>query len=149
MENTYTYKLKARSAAFRGGVIEGVPDALDFSSPPEFGGEPGFWTPEDFFLAALAGCFVSTFQSVAAHSKFEFLALEVCAKGTLSKEEGGFRFTEVILTPRLTLHDEASRERALRLLEKSERACLVARSLNTKITLVPELLMVAEVAAGD
>jgi organic hydroperoxide reductase OsmC/OhrA len=146
MENKYVYRVNASSTTLRGGVAvaEEIQPSIPFSAPPEFQGEPGRWTPEHFFLASVAGCFVSTFSGIANFSKCEFVSLELEAEGTIEKEEGGWRFTRVNLRPRLKIAMEKDRERANRLLEKAEKTCLIARSLTSRIVLEPEVLVEEE-----
>lgn len=119
---------------------------MNFSAPPEFQGDAGVWTPEHFFTSAVATCFITTFQAIAAFSKFNAQALEVSVDGQVEKVEGGYRFTRVTVRPVLTIQSEADRERGMRLLEKSEKACLVSRSLNSEIILDPRIVL-APVAA--
>ncbi len=66
-------------------AAEHVDKIIEFSAPPEFRGQPGFWTPEHFLLAAVASCFVVTFRAIAGFSKLEPLAIEVSVQGTLDK----------------------------------------------------------------
>lgn len=141
----YRYRASARWTASRTGEVaaESVFEPLEFSAPPEFGGAPNQWTPEHMFVAAVSSCFVTTFGVIAGLSKFPFAELEVTAEGVLEKEEGGYRFTEIILRPLLTLEREEDRERGLRLLEKAERSCLIARSISAKMTLEPRLHVLA------
>ena len=147
MEKQYIYRVSAASTAVRNGVAsaEEIEPSIVFSAPPEFQGEAGQWTPEHLFLASVAGCFVSTFSGMAQFSKFEFLSLDVEVEGILSKEEGGWRFTQVNLHPRLKIAQEKDRERASRLLEKAEKMCLIVRSINSKVILEPELTVEEEV----
>lgn len=49
------------------------------------------------------------------------------------------RFTEIVLRPRLVVVPGTDRERALRMLEKSEKHCLVSASLSTPIRVEPEI----------
>lgn len=146
MEKQYVYTLNASSTGVRSGIVvaEDIEPSIAFSAPPEFQGQAGKWTPEYFLVAAVAGCFVSTFSGMATLSKLEFPSLEVQAEGVISKDEGGWRFTQIDLRPRLTIAQEKDRERANRLLEKAEKSCLVARSLTCKIALEPEIVVEEE-----
>lgn len=139
MTQSYEYRSTAQWTAERRGIVnaEEIDPSIDFSSPVEFDGQPGMWTPEHFFVSAVASCFVTTFLAIAGFSKFAPRSLEVSAEGTVEKGEGHFRFTRVVLRPVLTIENESDRERALRLLEKAERSCLVSRSLQTEIVLEP------------
>ena len=146
MEKQYVYHLSASSTTLRSGVVavEEVQPSITFSAPPEFQGEPGRWTPEHLFLASIAGCYISTFSGIASFSKFEFLSLDVQLDGTIEKDEGGWRFTQVNLRPRLKISLAKDREKASRLIEKAEKTCLIARSLTSRLILEPEILVEEE-----
>ncbi len=149
MEGKFTYTARAQFHQNDRSFVElehGAPRIIHFSAPPEFGGESGAWTPEHFLLAAAASCFVATFQAVARASKLDFQGIEVSVEGTIEKDGGGFRFTHLALRPVLIIRAEEERERALRLLEKSEKICLVARSLSSEFHLEPKILVEEPVA---
>lgn len=139
MGNTHNYRATGYWVVDKRGIVsgEGIPQSVEFSAPPEFGGEAELWTPEHFFLASIVTCFVSTFRAIAEFSKFDTVALDVTAEGILNKEEGGFRFTDVKIRPVLSVTHEDERERGMKLLYKAERACLISRSINSKLELEP------------
>ncbi len=144
METKYTYHASAQWHQHDRSVVEhehGAPRTIHFSAPPEFGGEPGFWTPEHFLLAAVASCFVATFRAVATASKLELQGIEIGVDGVLEKEAGGFRFTKMILRRVAIVFGEQERERTQRLLEKAEKLCLVTRSLSSAIAFEPKILV--------
>ncbi len=145
MNASYHYTSTAQWTAARRGVVNGesAGQPVEFSSPPEFQGQAGLWTPEHFLVAAVAACFVTTFLTIAEISKFAPLLLEVPASGAVEKAEGGFQFTRVVLRPVLTIAQESDRDRAHRLLEKAERSCLVSRSLRSEVVLEPTVLVQA------
>ena len=116
-------------------TAENVNKIVEFSAPPEFHGQPGFWTPEHFLLAAVASCFVVTFRAIAGFSKLEPLALDVAVEGKLEKSQSGYDFTAIVIGPHLTIRDESDRLRANRILEKTEKGCLVARALKCPVTM--------------
>jgi len=149
MENRYTFQASAQFHQHDRSFVElehGAPRIIHFSAPPEFGGEPGSWTPEHFLLAAISSCFIATFKAVAKASKLEFQGIEVAVTGLLEKEPGGFRFTTITLRPAVIVYSEESREVALKLLEKSEKVCLVSRSLSSKIELESKVFVERPVA---
>ena len=147
MEKTYTFHASAHLVGKSKAYVsaEAVPLSLQFSTPPEFNGERGKWTPEHLLIAATSSCLAATFRSMAEHSKFEFISLHVEAEGTLEKNEEGFRFTRIVLRPRLSVIRDDDRERGVKLLQKAERSCLVARSLHGQVTMDPLIV----VQAGD
>jgi uncharacterized OsmC-like protein len=122
-------------------IDQGVPRVVDFAAPPEFGGEPGVWTPEYFLLAAVGSCFIETFKAIARASKLEFQGIEVRVDGMIEKDAGGLRFTKVSIYPALIVYHDESHELAKRVLSKTERSCLVVRSLSSQITFEPKILV--------
>jgi len=141
MEFKHAYTVQATSTLPRSGVIRagGIDTPIAFSAPPEFNGRVGLWTPEHFFVASVASCYVSTFSSIAEISKFEFISLDLETEGFLGKDEKGLRFLGITLRPQVKIAREADRDRALRLLEKAEKGCLIARSIFCPVTMEPEI----------
>jgi organic hydroperoxide reductase OsmC/OhrA len=78
----------------------------------------------------------------------EIHGLEVPVEGTIEKQEGGFRFTKIVLRPLLTIVHGEDRERAGRLLEKAERVCLVSRSILATMVVEATIQTDAFVAMG-
>jgi organic hydroperoxide reductase OsmC/OhrA len=136
MESTYKYKATAYWLLERRGMAsaESVPQAIEFSAPPEFQGERELWTPEHFLMASIASCYVSTFRSIADASHFDVVALDVAAEGTMTRDRG-YRFTEVIIRPVLTVATDEDVERGRSLLAKAEAACPISRSLACTVKL--------------
>ena len=150
MNPEYRFRTTARWTTGHRGIAEAerVAPAIPFSAPPQFQGESGYWTPEHFFLAAISSCFITTFRVIAELSHFQSLGLELAIEGVVGKSEGGFAFTQVVLQPVITIEREEDRERAVGLLEKTERSCLVSRSIKTEVLLKPEVRVAAAAGAG-
>ena len=49
--------------------------------------------------------------------------------------DGKFSVTEIILKPKLVIPSSQNEAKAMRVLEMSEKACAIANSIKTKITL--------------
>jgi len=113
-------------------------NCIEVATPPEFPkGMAGIWSPEHLFTAAVSSCLMTTFLAIAENSKLDFKAFKCESKGKLEQTEGRFLMTEVILYPTVTIADEKDRERALRVLQKAEAACLISNSVRSKITMQP------------
>jgi organic hydroperoxide reductase OsmC/OhrA len=106
-----------------------APNAIHFTAPVELGGVEGRWTPEDLLLGALAGCFTTTFHTLASYGKLEYRDLEVEAEATTQKADTGYKFGGISLRVRLTIPRGDRRDQAISLLEKSRTLCLVSRAL--------------------
>jgi peroxiredoxin-like protein len=143
VSTTHKYRVRSTSTTVRSGltIVEGIEPSIAFSAPPEFNGQAGHWTPEHFFVAAVASCFVSTFSGMASNSNFEFISLELETEGTVVQDQAGWRFREIVLRPRLTITRTEDRDRAHRLLHKAEKNCLVGRSVACAVVLEPALII--------
>jgi peroxiredoxin-like protein len=117
----------------------GVPE-LRTAAPADYDGPGDAWSPEHLLLASVQTCFLLTLRSIARLSKLEFTNLTLDASGVVNRQDGVTRFVEIVLRPRLTVASGTDHERALHILEKSEKACLVAASLSTPVRLEPEIL---------
>ena len=78
---------------------------------------------------------MTTFLAIAANSKLEFTRYSSRAEGVMEKTESGYSFTEVTVRPTVVVPSEASVDRARRIVEKSEKACLISRSLKIAVKL--------------
>lgn len=139
LPHTYRVQLSGGSDAYAVVSVAGIPD-LRTAAPADFGGPGDAWSPEHLLMAAVETCFLFTLQSVARASKLEFTSVHVEGEGTIDRKDGATCFTEIVLRPRLTLPAGGDRDRAMRVLEKSEKACLVSASLSTPIRVEPEIV---------
>jgi len=140
----HTYQVKLDWLEGRKGILrsESLDDTLEVVTPPEFPkGIARKWSPEHLFVAAINSCFMTTFLAVAENSKLEFTKFKCNAFGTLDKVDGKFRITVVTLYPILTITDESATEKAHRVLEMSEKACLISNSVNSKVFLKPTVVL--------
>lgn len=138
----HSYNLSLNWKEGRQGVISSdiLPTKIEVATPPEFDkGVPGIWSPEHLFTAAALSCFMTTFLAVAEFSKLEFEDFDCDAEGVLEKVDGKFLMTEINLTAKLKISDIGKSERAERILQKSEAACLISNSIKTKVNLTCEI----------
>jgi peroxiredoxin-like protein len=110
---------------------------IEVATPPEFpGGVEGIWSPEHLFVSSVASCFMTTFLAIAEYSKLEFENLRINAIGKLGKaEDGKVMVTEIILKPDLAITDEKFTDKAKRIMQKADAACIISRSIKSKIIL--------------
>lgn len=141
MEAEHLYKVEAWWTSGKTGIAKSVsaPNAIHFTAPTDFGGIEGRWTPEDLLLAALAGCFTTTFHAIATNSKFEYADLSVGVEGKVRKSEAGYEFYGIVTRPTLTIAKEEQRQRAAVLLEKARVLCLVSRVLSVEQEFAPQV----------
>lgn len=115
-------------------------NCIEVATPPEFSkGIPNIWSPEHLFTAAVSSCLMTTFLAIAENSKLDFISFRCSSKGILDKVDGKLVMSEVLLYPEVFISDESQRERAERILEKSEKACLISNSICSKVSMEPKI----------
>jgi len=124
----------------RQGILfsDELEQTVEVATPPPFPkGVEKIWSPEHLFTAAVNSCFMTTFLAVAENSKLEFESFTCKASGKLEQVEGKYKMTEVLLEPELTIKHEKDQDRALRVLQKAEAACLITNSITSTVTMKP------------
>lgn len=118
--------------------------AIATTSPPEFGGPEGHWSPETLLVASVADCFILTFRAIARASKLEWIDLDCEAEGKLEKDSKLTRFTAFHIRAKLRVPEGARVEKARLLLEKAEVNCLITNSMSAKIQLDTKIEQVVD-----
>lgn len=140
MNDTHFYEVNLTWDTATQGTLSSpiIVSKIEVVTPPEFPkGIKEKWTPEHLFVAAVNSCLMSTFLLVAENSNFQFVSFESKAVGKIEKLDGNFEVTEIVLTPTLIIPHTQNKTKAKRLLGMSEKACAIANSIKTKITLDP------------
>lgn len=144
MEPHY-YQVDLNWISDRKGMLSSpeLTQTVEVATPPQFPkGMEGIWSPEHLLTAAVNSCFMTTFLAIAENSKLEFRKFQCSTKGKLEQVEGKYLMTEMIVQPVLGILKEEDRERADRVLHKSEAACLISNSIHAKRSL--EVTIVVE-----
>lgn len=135
--------LEGRTGMMRSELLD---DEIKVATPPQFpGGVEGIWSPEHLFTASVSSCFFTSFTAVAEYSKFTFESLNIKSSGKMSRENGKFVMSEIIIEAELVIADESREKKAIRLLEKAEEICLITRSIKSKVIMKP-VVKIAEKA---
>ena len=138
MAEDHYYDVTVDWATGRKGTMtsEVLETAIDVATPPQFAkGVEGIWSPEHLFVAAINSCLMTTFLAIAENSKLTYTSFNSKAIGKLEAVEGRYIMSEVVLMPVVVVPNEADKEKAFKLLQKSEAACLISNSVKSKITL--------------
>jgi organic hydroperoxide reductase OsmC/OhrA len=139
MVESHEYRVEITSTGVKTGRLaaagDGLPE-LDVASPPQFDGPEGVWSPEHLFVASLAACLMTTFRAIAEASGVEILEYNGRAIGRLVQAEDRlYRIDRVTLQPEIVVAHHEQVDKARRLLDKAERACLISRSVSSQIEL--------------
>ena len=140
-KHTYTVSLKWQEG--RKGIMSSpeLPLKIEVATPPEFDkGIAGIWSPEHLYTAAALSCFMTTFSAIAEYSKLEYEEFDCQAEGVLEKVDRKLLMTEINLFATLKIKDIEQKEKAERILQKSEAACLITNSMKSQVNLKTEII---------
>ncbi|OSZ81963.1 osmotically inducible protein OsmC [Chitinophagaceae bacterium IBVUCB1] len=148
MSEAHYYEVAVKWQADRLGVMSS-PDfgnTLEVVTPPQFAkGIPDKWSPEHLLVAAVNSCLMTTFLAIAENSKLAYEHFESTGVGKLEIVDGKYMISEVALKPVIIINNHEDKEKAMRIIQKSEAACLISNSIKSKIIFTPEIKLAATV----
>ena len=140
-EFPHHYAVAASSAADSNVVLRSPGlESLESAGPAEFGGPGDRWSPETLLVAAVVDCFILSFKAIARASRMEWLSLQCDAVGNLEKVDKVTQFTGFRIQATLEVPAGTREDKALRLLEKAEKSCLITNSLKADSHLHAKIL---------
>jgi peroxiredoxin-like protein len=117
-------------------------DEVDVATPPQFPrGIEKVWSPEHLFTAAVNSCLMTTFLAIAENSKLDFEDFSSQASGKLDMVDGKYLMTEITLMPLVTIKHAEDTDKAFKVLQKSEAACLISNSIKSTIVFKPAVVV--------
>ncbi len=110
-------------------AVENKPE-IPGSSDPAFRGNKSRYNPEDLLVSSLSSCHLLWYLHLCAEAGVVVIDYVDNATGTMVEtSDGGGHFTEVTLSPVVTVTDESMRSKAEHLHEKANELCFIARSV--------------------
>lgn len=141
---SHTYNVTLEWNRDRKGTMTSpeLPVSIEVATPPQFPkGMEGIWSPEHLFTAAVSSCLMTTFLAIAENSKLDYESFRVDSKGILEQVDGKYLMTRIELYPKLVIAHEKDTERAERILQKSEAACLISNSIKSEVVMQTTILV--------
>lgn len=140
--HTYTVDLQWKEGRIGDLTSPDLNEKIEVATPPEFPkGVEGIWSPEHLLAASVNSCFMTTFLAVAENSNLAFSKFFCRAEGILDKVDGRYMMTTIVLRPELEIENEADTDKAYRILDKSEKACLISNSIKSTVQLQPAVFV--------
>ena len=137
-DKKFTYKTTVTwKEEMKGFLCSFGKETIEISTPPEFKGHEGIWTPEDLFVASVNACIKTTFLYYAKKEGLKFLSYESEAEGVLERVEKQFLFSEIKVLPKIEVASNDDIEKARELVELSKKNCLISNSIKSKVTVLP------------
>ncbi len=119
-------------------ACQGRPD-IKISSPPEFKGQDGLWTPETLYVGSIESCLFLTFVALAKAKKLDFLGYESQAVGTLEQLYGKFVVSKVVVKPKVTVKTAEDAKVAQDVLGTMHDQCFISNSVESEVVVEPEV----------
>ena len=114
--------------------------AIQGSSDRAFRGDASRYNPEELLVAALSSCHMLAYLHLCADAGIVVTGYEDAASGTLKlNRDGSGQFTDVLLSPVVTLADPSLTDLANELHHKAHEQCFIARSVNFPVRCEPSV----------
>jgi organic hydroperoxide reductase OsmC/OhrA len=95
------------------------------------------YSPEHLLVTAAETCLANYVLVIASMSKLDIKDYRSTAEGELVQEDKlGYRFKRILIRPELSV-PAGQEAQGQRILEKSHKLCLIARSLNCPVEMEP------------
>lgn len=110
------------------------------SSDRAFRGDSARYNPEELLVAALSSCHMLAYLHLCVDAGIVVTAYEDAATGTMKlNPDGSGQFTEVVLSPVVTLADPSQADAANNLHHEAHEKCFIARSINFDVRCEPSI----------
>lgn len=129
-EGTKDYRAYERSHTIS---VEGK-EAILASADSAFRGDPTKFNPEELLLASVSSCHMLWFLHLCADNGITVIAYADEPIGTMIEyEKGGGRFSELTLSPKVTILQQDAMSRLDDLHSEANKLCFIANSLNFEV----------------
>jgi organic hydroperoxide reductase OsmC/OhrA len=119
---------------------EGKPD-LPVACPPEWGGHPNIWSPEDLFIGSIEVCAMTTLLFLADRERITLRSYSSEAEGKAGMIDGVFGFEPIQVKLKIGVSNDGDVARVGKLVPEIEKWCLVSKSLKPHVVITPEIFV--------
>ncbi len=114
---------------------------LPLSSPVHWEGKHDAYSPQDLFVSAVTGCYITTFATMMKRMKQPLTAHQALGRAILRPHpEGGWHFTDIYVTMNIIIPKEAKLAQVKRAVALSKKYCQVTRSVASTVHVEPKIM---------
>ncbi len=125
--------------------VAGKP-VINGSSDPNFFGDATSYNPEELLVASLSSCQMLWYLHLCAKTGIVVIDYRDNAAGTMIEtKNGGGRFVEVVLAPRVTIVGNSNQKQAKELQHEAHELCFIANSVNFPVRVEAEIILEKDV----
>ena len=138
------YKTSLRWVEGVEGVLSspGKPD-ISVSSPPEFKGPEGNWTPENLFTASVELCLMLTYLSFCRSRNVALASYTSSAVGTLEPVAGEQVMSKVTVLPKIVVKSQEHLAMAKEIAGFVHEKCFISNSIESEVKVEAEITVAA------
>ena len=135
----HIYKVKVEWTEGKKGIVEGDDGKkIEISTPADFGGPSGYWSPEELFVSSIASCLMTSFLYFVLKNNVKLISYENKAIGKVEKvekiEKKGYVFTDVEVEVTAKVDKDEDMDKIKTFLALAEKYCLISNSTDVKIS---------------
>ena len=106
---------------------------IPVACPPEWGGHPGIWSPEDMFVGSIELCTMTTYLWLLDRYRLKIRSYKSTAVGTAKMVKNTFLFSEILVE---------HKEKFETLFDASKKWCLITKSVTCPVVIKPRIIIV-------
>ena len=136
------YKYKTNlvwTTEHKGDMTSPDKPVIHVACPPEWGGHPGIWSPEDMFVGSAELCIMTTYLWLLDRYKLKIKSYKSKAVGTAKMVDKTFIFSDIVVEPHVEIFNEEQKERFEKLFTEARKWCLITKSVKTEIIIKPTI----------
>jgi organic hydroperoxide reductase OsmC/OhrA len=127
-------------------LVEGKP-TLQLTADSAFLGDAALHNPEDLLVISLSGCHLLTYLWQCSRARLHVVSYADEASGAMIWDGETYRFSEVVLRPRVVVKEGSDLALAEELHDRAHDLCFIARSVNFPVRHEPEVTIGAAAAS--
>lgn len=119
--------------------------SIPLSSAPFWGGQGDRYSPQELFVSAVAGCYITTFGEFIKRMNQPVEAFKVEGRGLVERHpDGGFHFTNIYITMHILVNNEEAASKIQRAVDLTKKYCMVSRSVACVVHVTSTITLSAE-----
>ena len=114
---------------------------ISVACPPEWGGHPNIWSPEDLFVGAIEVCVMTTFLWLSGKKHVNLLSYtsKTCAAAYM--KENNFQFSSIDIILKIGVATDKDKDKAKKIIPELTHWCIVSKSIKPKVKINAEIFV--------
>lgn len=138
----YKYMTNLSWSSEKKGILKsiGKPE-IEVACPPEFGGHPNMWSPEDLFLSSVEVCTMTTVLWLVNKEKMQLLSYKSKAEGFVEMVNGVFQFSLINIKLTIGVSSGKDCDKIENIIKKVNKTCLISNSIRSTVKIETKIVV--------